>query len=207
MSHRLHAGARRGFTLVEMLVVIAIIAILIGLLVPVYANARKKAKIAASEALMTNLQGALEQYRFSHGMYPIKPGGSGRLAEPNPGYYQVDCAALGSKASGAEDNSQLMKALQAAGHPVGGRNDYVNGQLVDGFRNPIIVRFLIMAPTAANGEQLQERVFIWSYGPDGVNDIGASTAYANPGPATYDDPEIATLRPGPAKDKDDIFKW
>src|SRR5207253_223171 len=40
---------RRGFTLIEILVVIAIISILVAILFPVFASARKRAKEAACE--------------------------------------------------------------------------------------------------------------------------------------------------------------
>ena len=49
------AAVKRGFTLVEMLVVIAIIAVLVAVIIPTTANSTNKAKAAADAANLRNI--------------------------------------------------------------------------------------------------------------------------------------------------------
>ncbi len=66
-------GSRRGFTLVEMLVVVLIMALLMGLLVRTLGNAGKKADCAATQAKIEKVKAALEEFYAEYGQYPPVP--------------------------------------------------------------------------------------------------------------------------------------
>lgn len=61
---------RSAFTLIELLVVISIIAVLMGLLIPIIGMARKRARAAKCQALIAQVQSACELYRNANGCYP-----------------------------------------------------------------------------------------------------------------------------------------
>lgn len=61
---------RKGFTLVELLVVITIIGILAGLLIPVIWSAVKRGRKAQAEAEVNILAQALANFNSKHGFYP-----------------------------------------------------------------------------------------------------------------------------------------
>jgi len=63
----------RGFTLIEMMIVVAIIAILVAILVPNFMRARAQAQTAACEANLKEIATALELYQTDHEQYPDAP--------------------------------------------------------------------------------------------------------------------------------------
>lgn len=63
-------SGERGFTLIEMMIVVAIIAILVGILVPNFMRARAQAQTAACEANLKEIATALEEYETDHEAYP-----------------------------------------------------------------------------------------------------------------------------------------
>jgi len=61
---------QRGFTLIEMMIVVAIIAILVSILVPNFIRARAQAQTAACEANLKEIATALELYETDNDSYP-----------------------------------------------------------------------------------------------------------------------------------------
>ena len=66
---------RRGFTLLELLAVIGVIAILTGIVIGVGRRVSESGKVSRARAELAVLGAALESYRVAHGDYP-------RTAEP-----------------------------------------------------------------------------------------------------------------------------
>ena len=60
----------KGFTLIEMLTVIAIIGILAGLIIPAASKARRDAAISKAKATISALETALSMYYTDYGAYP-----------------------------------------------------------------------------------------------------------------------------------------
>jgi len=61
-THR-RTARRRGFTIVELLIVIAIIALLISIALPSFRRAREQAKEVATQSTITSISSSLELYR------------------------------------------------------------------------------------------------------------------------------------------------
>jgi len=60
-------NAQRGFTLIELMVVIAIIAILAAILIPNFMHARAESQTTACEANEKQIATAVEEYAVDHG--------------------------------------------------------------------------------------------------------------------------------------------
>ena len=69
--------SRRGFTLIEILVVITIIGILIGLLFPAIKGAILKAKVAQAKQDERAIVNAIRQYITEYGKLPVKDASQG----------------------------------------------------------------------------------------------------------------------------------
>lgn len=75
--------ANKGFTLLELLVVIVIIGLLSGLVVPRYFDTVGKSKAKIAKAQMTSLEQALDQYRLDVGSYPsLEQGLNALISQP-----------------------------------------------------------------------------------------------------------------------------
>jgi len=65
------SGLQRGFTLVELLIVVIILAILAAIVVPQFASSTVDAKIASLDSNLANIRSALDLYYQQHGgRYP-----------------------------------------------------------------------------------------------------------------------------------------
>jgi len=100
---------RRGFTLVEILITVSIIAILMAIAVPTYIGQRKSA--ARSEAVnnLTALRMILEQSSADRGFYCINPGPDNIVGTVDDIGPQDPAAPVGSVGANAAARLQVMQ--------------------------------------------------------------------------------------------------
>lgn len=71
----------RGFTFIEIMVVVAILAILAALVVPRIMGRTDDAKRTAAKVQIRNIEGALQLYKLDNGVYPTSEQGLKALVE------------------------------------------------------------------------------------------------------------------------------
>ena len=78
---RRHLYDDRGFTFIEIMVVVAILAILAALVVPRIMGRTDDAKRTAAKVQIRNIEGALQLYKLDNGVYPTTEQGLKALIE------------------------------------------------------------------------------------------------------------------------------
>jgi len=81
---------QKGFTLIELMIVIAIIAILAAILIPNFLHARAESQTSACEGNEKQIATAMEEYAVDHnGVYPLTFG-TGNLTTPYLNFTPTD---------------------------------------------------------------------------------------------------------------------
>ncbi len=80
-SSRRRFHDERGFTFIEIMVVVAILAILAALVVPRIMGRTDEAKRTAAKVQIRNIEGALQLYKLDNGVYPSTEQGLRALVE------------------------------------------------------------------------------------------------------------------------------
>jgi general secretion pathway protein G len=70
MNSQISYKREKGFTLIEIMVVVIILGLLAGLVLPRILGQEEKAKVEASKVQIRSLEGALDAYKLDNGFYP-----------------------------------------------------------------------------------------------------------------------------------------
>jgi prepilin-type N-terminal cleavage/methylation domain-containing protein len=175
-------GSRRGFTLVEMLTVIAIIAILAAMILSGVTKAKTSAMKATAKMEMKNLEAAILQYEKEYNLYPI--------SQQTDKDVTLGTASIPGGVSGYSglvlDNSDTMKILLDKDPARNPRHiKFFDAKLArdDGlpglgptdnvYRDPWGRPYIITMDTSFDDKvddpvygQIDAQVVIWSFGPD-----------------------------------------
>ncbi|MGM0434781.1 MAG: type II secretion system major pseudopilin GspG [Pseudomonadota bacterium] len=80
-----HANRGRGFTLIEIMVVMVILGLLVALVAPNIMGRGDEARVTAAEAQLRNISSALDLYRLDNSQYPSTEQGLDALVEKPSG--------------------------------------------------------------------------------------------------------------------------
>jgi prepilin-type N-terminal cleavage/methylation domain-containing protein len=145
---------RRGYTLVEMLVVLAIVSILSGLIMAALSAARRHSMVQRTEALLISLRAKINEYETDFHDFPKTEGedpivgGEQLLAQLSTKEKNGPYVSLGDLQTCDENNNGVREIADAFGHAV----RYLHHKTY-GRENP------------------NRRTYrLWSIGPDGVDD-------------------------------------
>lgn len=167
----------RAFTLIEMLVVVAIIALLMALLTAGIGKAHRQAELKRAQAEVARLRAAFQAYQADYAVWPYVDGA----------VHAVDAA--------------LVRLLQGTDETSGGlrgnarRRIYMDfkeadisaGEFRDPWGTPYRVIFdsgtitdgVVTNPFGPAGYTLNRALVVWSAGPDRQNDAGGELSAQN----------------------------
>lgn len=197
-SHPFQRSARSGFTVIELLVVITIIAMLFALTVGGYTYAQRSAARNRTTVAMNAIKSGLERYFNEFGEYPTpqnpedsvavasrtyRVGGAAMLyqALSGDGYDAIQMATTPANAGEAMSNGSLeeqeSKNVMLTDMP---KEIWVNKDgryyMVDGFGNPFQYQKAVAATAGGSPNTVNSSTYdLWSYGEDEENTNALST--------------------------------
>ena len=150
---KLHAALRHGFTLVELLIVLAILVLLASLVGPRLLGSKQKADINAVKAQIGMFQSALERYSLDMNRFPSTEEGLAALVSKS----STDGGSSDSSGSDASDES--TESTEGGGAWDG---PYLKSESVP--MDPWGKAYGYEYPPTHNKINIPD---IWSFGPDG----------------------------------------
>ncbi len=184
--------SKRGFTMVELMITISIIAILAGLLFAVAGTVTKRQKKEATKMLLSKVEAALHMYKNEQGSYPSYVSTSTNNL----------WASLGSSGGGYLTNNDLSTTKNLNGNNICDEYTEASGQA---YGTPLIylTGFTSVASKVGDIPSSSSQAYfgrkdefeLWSAGPDGDFSTGARTSSSSSND-NYDNITVGKYGPG-----------
>ena len=97
-------GLKKGFTIIELMIVLSIISLVSAIAIPKYSNITSEAKVANVQANLSNLNTAIEMYKLKNGAYPELEGNQDSLGDFSDFYSKSKMPDTPYFESGTENN-------------------------------------------------------------------------------------------------------
>jgi type II secretion system protein G len=160
-------GIGNAFTLIELLIVVAIISILASIAVPNFTEAQVRAKVARIQADMRTIVTGLESYMVDNNAYPVRHHTGGR-----------DLPLLTNKAEQMSHLTTPISYLSSLPVDIFARNYPFPNDGIDYWDARQIQQFLAPIYATTRPEEVADFGYaLVSVGPDGV--IGTTARYAD----------------------------
>jgi prepilin-type N-terminal cleavage/methylation domain-containing protein len=168
-----HPLRTRGFTIVELLVVIFIIAMLMGLLIPAVTIAKNRAKKVKAASQLSQIESGLKVYKDVNGLYPEVD-----FTGPTVGGVPMS-------ASGTANTPGLLFALKSVD-----RENFRDAELRDPYKNLVRYRPAKVLPYDATKPKGTidsddppgaDSYQLWSAGPNGRDEVTTASDPKNIG--------------------------
>lgn len=141
---RNRSKTRRGFTLIEILLVLAIIGMLAGVAIVSLVGTREGAKVDSTRAMLTSIETALETYNMHVSHYPTEEEGNLNALLTKPSF----------------ENEQLGEKW---------RGPYLKQEARDTWGNLFNYEVNVTGAGTTVGETNPKPYRLWSNGPDGMD--------------------------------------
>ena len=132
---------KRAFSLIELLVVVAVVAVLAALLTPAVLSSIERGRVARVVAELQTVEVALEAYRTDHGCYPP---------------VTVSCMAID-----ADQVLQLPQELADGGYLPKNPQTKASTLLQDPFHHGNTYKYMAPEPYWMNGSMQKDRYAVW----------------------------------------------